>query len=292
MQAPVAALLNDGKRLHLQHGPIDLIIGADADRAGGRAAAFAAATTRFETILDGLVCELVQHRMQLTGSTQLPVDPVARRMYRAAMPFCAQAFLTPMAAVAGAVADEVLHAMLRSGPLSRAYVNNGGDIAVHLADGAEFSVAMAAVRSTDLGRIRFGSGDAIRGLATSGAGGRSHSLGIADSVTVLSASAAQADVAATLIANAVDLPGHSGIIREPANRLSPDSDLGARLVVTGVPKLCHADRDTALAAGRAKAVKLTKAGLITGAALFLQGGNTLVGDCFTHQKLPTEGAHA
>jgi hypothetical protein len=32
MQTAVAKRLADGRRLHLQHGPIDLIIGADGDR--------------------------------------------------------------------------------------------------------------------------------------------------------------------------------------------------------------------------------------------------------------------
>ena len=42
-----ARLLPDGRRLHLQHGPIDLIIGAE----GAREVAFAAARVRFETLL-------------------------------------------------------------------------------------------------------------------------------------------------------------------------------------------------------------------------------------------------
>ena len=50
----------------------------------------------------------------------------------------------------------------------------------------------------------------MRGIATSGWRGRSFSLGIADAVTVLAATAAEADAAATMIANAVDLPGHPG----------------------------------------------------------------------------------
>ena len=43
-------------------------------------------------------------------------------------------------------------------------------------------------------------GSPVRGVATSGWRGRSHSLGIADSVTVLAATAAMADAAATVIA--------------------------------------------------------------------------------------------
>ena len=79
--------------------------------------------------------------------------------------------------------------------------------------------------------------DPVRGIATSGRHGRSFSLGIADAVTVLAKTAAQADAAATVIANAVDLPGHPAILRRPACELQPDSDLGDRLVTRDVGAL-------------------------------------------------------
>ena len=156
-------------------------------------------------------------------------------MHAAVAPFAADCFITPMAAVAGSVAEEILGAMLAAAPLDRAYVNNGGDIALHL--GAEqFAVGLMdrpgppGVMQT----IQIEAGDPARGIATSGRHGRSFSLGIADAVTVLAATASQADAAATVIANAVDLPGHPAIIRMPANELQPDSDLGARLVTRDV----------------------------------------------------------
>ncbi len=280
MQGPQAAILDAGNRLHLHHGPIDLIIGADADVADARQRAFEAAFDRFQTILDGLVVDIEKHRNRLTPQTEIPADPIAQRMYKAAAPFCTQTFVTPMIAVAGSVADEVLSAMCAATPLRRAYVNNGGDIAVHLAVGADYSVAMAEAEGRDLGRIRFTHNDGINGIATSGVKGRSHSLGIADSVTVLAATAAQADVAATLIANAVDLPDCTNILRELASDLQPDSDLGDRMVVTAVPLLGKADRDTALAAGQKLAKIMFDAGHIQGAALFLQGQNITLGQGF------------
>ncbi|MBZ8117031.1 UPF0280 family protein [Roseovarius sp. LXJ103] len=288
MQGPQAAILGAGDRLHLHHGPIDLIIGADAEKPGARQVAFEAAHQRFQTILEGLVEGLVQHRSQLTPRTPAPADPVAQRMYQAAGPSCEQSFVTPMIAVAGAVADEILAAMCSAVPLQRAYVNNGGDIAVHLSEDTEYLVAMAQVDGSDLGRIRFTSADGIRGIATSGRLGRSHSLGVADSVTVLAATAAQADVAATLIANAVDLPDCPDIIREPASDLSPDSDLGARLVVTGVPLLKAADCKAALEAGHTQAQSMLFLDQIKGAALFLQGQNITVGQGFSQSQYITE----
>ena len=89
----------------------------------------------------------------------------------------------------------------------------------------------------DAGRVAIEAADQVRGIATSGRHGRSLSFGIANSVTVLAKSAAMADTAATLIANAVDLPGHPAVERRPASSLRDDSDLGERLVVTGVGDL-------------------------------------------------------
>ena len=288
---PIAALLDGGSRLHLQHGPIDLIIGADAPVPDGRRCAFAAAAARFKGLLAELVAELPLLRAEMTADLPPPQSPVARRMRDAVLPH-AGVFITGMAAVAGAVADEILAAMTTALPLTRAYVNNGGDIAVHLGEGAGFTTAMVGLDGRDLGRIALTAGDGIGGIATSGAGGRSFSLGIADSVTVLARSAAAADAAATLIANAVDLPGHPGIRRQPARDLQPDSDLGARLVVTGVPPLAPADVAQALDAGMAQAQDLLSRGLIAGAALFLQGQTRLAGTGFTGLIQKDEVAHA
>ena len=137
-----------------------------------------------------------------------------------------------MAAVAGSVADEIMAAICADADLDKAYVNNGGDIAIHLAPGSEMRAAIAGTGHAFADRLAIRAADPVRGIATSGWRGRSFSLGIADAVTVLAKDAAAADAAATLIANAVDLPGHSAIIRQPANELSPDSDLGERLVTT------------------------------------------------------------
>src|SRR5215469_5444651 len=105
--------------------------------------------------------------------------------------------------------------MLRAVSLGRAYVNNGGDIALHLGHGEQFTVGLLD-RPDRLGVMRtmiIEADDPSRGVATSGRQGRSFSLGIADSVTVLAKAAAQADAAATIIGNAVDLPGHPAVTR-------------------------------------------------------------------------------
>src|SRR5690349_16752291 len=123
------------RRLHLQDGPIDLIVeafGADVD------AAYRAAAERFVTILDELCSELPL----LRSGVARPDGIVARRMWDAVQPFARDVFITPMAAVAGAVAEEVLGAMSSAAKLQRAYVNNGGDIAVALAPGESLRIGM------------------------------------------------------------------------------------------------------------------------------------------------------
>ena len=275
---PQIALLPDGRRLYLQDGPIDLVIGAGGNEGEVRVA-YEAAARRFNGLLDELCEELIELRKAADPAGSALNGVVARRMHAAVAPFAAGHFITPMAAVAGSVAEEILGAMLDAARLDRAYVNNGGDIALHLTAAEQFAVGLIdrpdhrGVMQT----ISIEAGDAARGIATSGRRGRSFSLGIADAVTVLAKTASQADAAATVIANAVDLPGHPGIVRLPANELQPDSDLGARLVTRGVGALGESEIDEALSAGVGRAQQLLAAGLIEGAALRLLGETAVVG---------------
>jgi hypothetical protein len=274
---PQIAFLPDGRRLHLQDGPIDLIVEAKG-RAVELHAAYHAATTRFTGLLDELCEELAELRHEAQPDRCALKGVVARRMHAAVAPFAADCFLTPMAAVAGSVAEEILIAMLGSADLDRAYVNNGGDIALQLSDGEHFTVGLMdrPDRYGVLRTLTIEANHPARGVATSGRHGRSFSLGIADAVTVLARTASMADAAATIIANAVDLPGHPGIVRRPANELQRDSDLGARPVTRGVAALTESDIENALQAGADCARRLLSAGLIESAALQLQGEATLV----------------
>jgi hypothetical protein len=268
LMRPQAAILPGG-RLHLSHGPIDLVIGADGDRA----AAFDAAQARFESVLEELVAELPLLRRPLS---MWPKGAIARRMYKAAEPF-ADGVTTPMICVAGAVAETVLAAMVGAADLTRAYVNNGGDIALHLTGAARFSVVVAALDGKGLGHIDLCASDPVRGIATSGQRGRSLSLGIADAVTVLAPTAAMADAAATILANTVDLTGHPAIHRQPACEVQDDSDLGTTPVVRHVGPLTPTEVAHALKRGQDHAEIICRRGLIHGAALFLRDQNCMTG---------------
>ena len=270
-------LLPDGRRLHLHDGPIDLIVEAF----GGPHeinAAYHAAARRFVTVLDELCSQLPLLRQPARPESPVPDGVVAQRMMAAVAPYCERTFITPMAAVAGAVAEEILQAMTGAANLSRAYVNNGGDIALHLAPGEQFVVGMVECpdRPSLFGFASLDSNQPVRGIATSGWRGRSFSLGIADAVTVLAERAAMADAAATIIANAVDLPRHPAVTRVPACELAPDSDLGDRLVTQEVGELSNEEVAAALDAGDAVAQALVSEGLIRFAALNLRGETRIV----------------
>lgn len=260
----MAARLPDG-RLHLQHGPIDIVAEASGEALAVRVS-YANAAARFASVLEELVAELPALRSDGVGVS----GSVARRMAAAVAPF-RPLYITPMAAVAGAVAEEVLAALKGPG-ITRAYANNGGDIALWLGPGQSLTCALAA--SGD--RVTLRDTDRICGIATSGWRGRSLSLGIADAVTVLARTAAMADAAATLIANAVEFD-HPGILRRPAQAVQAESDLGPRLVTVAVPPLSADERALALQAGLQAAEAYRARGLIEGAALFLQGEARMTG---------------
>jgi len=285
-EPPRIRSLADGRRVHLQDGPIDLILEAWGSPSAVRTA-HRAAVLRMNGLLDELCVELTILRAPVGPVSPIPQGPIAWRMWDAVRPYADETFITPMAAVAGAVAEAVLAAMVAAAPLDRAYVNNGGDIALHLAPGERFTTGLIdrPDRPSMIGTAIVEARDPVRGIATSGWHGRSFSLGIADAVTILAGGAPDADAAATIVANAIDLPDHPGVVRVPADSLAPDSDLGSRLVTRDVPPLSDRDRDQALASGLQRAAGLIASGRIVAASLHLQGVTRTIGTLVqTHQE--------
>ena len=261
-----------GDRLHLSHGPIDVVLKAWG-AAAAVAAAYGAVCRRFPRILPELCDELTQLRLPMHEAPAAS-GRVARRMIEACRPF-ATVFVTPMAAVAGAVADELLAEMRAAAPLARAFVNDGGDIAVLTSEGHALEIGIAGAYSRGAapllnGQVRIDAGCGIGGIATSGARGRSFSLGIADAVTTFARNAATADVAATLVANAVNVESPL-VVRRPARELDPDSDLREHRVTVTVGKLTSGEIAEALARGAGVAAAYRRRGLIAAAALMLAG---------------------
>lgn len=275
-QGVQASLLSDGRRLHLHNGPIDLIIEAFGAK-NEILASYRQGKEAFEGLLEKLVDDLPLLRSPITKVEAEPQSAIANYMISVVKPH-RMYFVTPMAAVAGSVADTILKAMVDGPKISRAYVNNGGDIALYLTPGEKLRTGMVTdlkkINVNGLAEIPFES--PVRGIATSGWSGRSLSLGIADSVTVLARSAAAADVAATLIANAVDVD-HASVIRTPAREMDLDSDLGDHLVTVRVGTLEEEYIDLALQSGIGVAGNMRQKGLIEAASLTLQGHTQFVG---------------
>ena len=281
--------LEDGKRLHLQHGPIDLILEASGESAQV-AMAYQQAYESFDSVLTDLMSEIDCLRQALVTDLPVCTGQVAGRMVAASGRFAGvYTNVTPMIAVAGSVADHILQAMLSGTSLTRVYVNNGGDIALWLAADQSFTIGICdnTLTGNICSHITIQACDEVCGVATSGWRGRSHSLGIADAVTVLASSAADADAAATLIANAVDVPFATNIYRTPACELSPDSDLGNIPVTVNVDQLDSNQISTALNNGKLRAEQLLATGHIKAAYISLEN-QTIV--CEASQQIHLAGA--
>ncbi|MDI9331093.1 MAG: UPF0280 family protein [Alphaproteobacteria bacterium] len=303
MQAQRTTL--DALRQRWWHGPIDLIVQAEGHPEVVEAA-HQRAWEEFQGVLTDLVQELPTLRSGVRPQSENPCrGAVARTMWQACHPLATDddvGFITPMAAVAGSVAQHLLRHYCLPG-IDRAAINNGGDIALHLSPGSEWrlglvhdadavwlsgSVAKAPHQEVICpdGMFQIGQTSPVRGVATSGWSGRSLSRGIADSVTVLAADAACADAAATMIANRVDVD-RPGIERLPANHVRDDSDLGLRLVTRHVPTLGVGEITTALQRGLAYAQSLLDCGLIQAALIgcqhqFVSCGHEVCYQSITH----------
>jgi len=263
-------------RLHLQHGPIDLILHVDASEEI-RKRLYSAAKKRFSTALQELVVEMDLLKHPWSADLPDPKGGIAQKMCFAVRG--SNIFVTPMAAVAGAVADEILEAMLNEAKntdpcieeIQRMYVNNGGDIAFWLNSGESFSIGVVdnpGIPELNA-RVSLTYESLVRGIATSGWRGRSQSLGIADAVTVLAGSAAIADAAATLIANDVNVD-YPGILKRPASEVKNESDLGMLPVTVDVPPLPFDQISEALKRGAQTAGNFIRTGKIEAAYLSLQ----------------------
>ena len=142
--------------------------------------------------------------------------------------------LTPMAAVAGAFGDCVADDMVDAGA-TKVIVNNGGDIALRLATGetARVGIAPRVGGSAYSHCIALSHKEKVGGVSTSGLGGRSLTLGVADAVTVMARLASLADACATSIANHTDV-AHPVVVQEPATRVDPQTDIADYWVTTSV----------------------------------------------------------
>jgi ApbE superfamily uncharacterized protein (UPF0280 family) len=166
-----------------------------------------------EAILEA-VKDIKHHRKELVGYIKkhpefqhalrpITVPPEAPEIVKSMADSAEKADVGPMAAVAGALADFGMKAMLRTGA-KIAVVEDGGEISV-ITD-QPITIAILSSYPGLSGRIGLciTKEDSPLGLATSSSKtGRVLSFGEADSVTVVAADASLADAAATAVCNTV-----------------------------------------------------------------------------------------
>ncbi len=185
--------------------------------------------------------------------------------------------LTPMAAVAGTIADAAADLLFKEN-LTKVLINNGGDVAVRLAQGESVTIGLRPeITSPEITHsITFTAEAGIGGICTSGFGGRSFTRGCASAATVFAASAAIADAAATAIANSVNVESQA-INRAPAETLDPASDLVGILVTTSVGELTDSEINSSLDNGLTKAEALIQQFDVLGVFLALKGRHRFLG---------------
>lgn len=253
--------IEEDNRLFLQHGPINIVLeafGIDKNLAYRNVKKY------FETILDELVLDLELLKKEVVINRKFN-NKISQSMQDATERF-APTFITPMAAVAGSIADNILRVLINDTNLEKAYVNNGGDVSFYLNENQIIKSSLAAIPNI-IAEIKYK--DKSRGIATSGWRGKSFSRGIADSVTVLAKNAALADAAATMIGNAVDIYNHPKIKKRPANDIYEDSDLNNLLITVEVGNLTELEIRTALKNGYQTALQYVQKDLINTALIQL-----------------------
>ena len=197
----------------------------------------------------------------------LPENDLAQRMIESVRAI-GDIDLTPMAAVAGTLADAVADWLFIRGS-SKVVVDNGGDIAIRLAAGETVTVGIRPqINRFDISHIaQLDDRRPSWGVTTSGLGGRSFTRGIASAVTVLAASASVADAAATAIANACFVRDKN-IRQAPAEQIDPNTDLAGKMVTISIGKLTGDKRKVAQINALQRAEDLVACGVIAGALIF------------------------
>jgi len=173
------------------------------------------------------------HPEFLTSLVPLDLDPLAPPIVKQMLQAARSAEVGPMAAVAGAIAEYVGRGLLDHG-VDEVIVENGGDI--FMKRNQECISAIFAGQSPLNQKVGIKIAKEVMpiGVCTSsGSVGHSLSLGQADSVTVLAASAPLADAAATRIGNEVSSRGTANDIQMVLEIAKTIHDLSGVVVIQG-----------------------------------------------------------
>lgn len=197
-------------------------------------------------------------------------EPVAEKMIRSVISI-GDPDLTPMAAVAGSIADFVADFLFDAG-MTRVIVNNGGDIAIRLGEGASVTVGIRDdIRKEDFSRVlTLDCSEPSWGIATSGLGGRSLTRGIASAACIVARNASIADAVATAVGNAAFVEDKAVICRD-AFELDPYTDLRGLKVTESVGDISEEKKNEAIRRGMKKALELVEKRIVFGAFLSVKG---------------------
>jgi len=259
----------DGGRIMAEYGPMRLVISACVGKVPQRDVCVSAAQEAF-SCFERVAALKKELSSPFTRDLMCLEDSIARAMVESVREM-GDEDLTPLAAVAGALADAVADFLFERG-MTRVLVNNGGDISVRLLGDELVRVGLgpAAWQSPAWNVIVLDSSFSSWGVATSGLGGRSFTRGVASSVTVLATAACLADAAATAVANASFVEDAS-VIRRKAGEIDPGTDIPDLEVTLRVGPLSREKRYRAIGKALRRAEDLVEKGVILGASVSVDG---------------------
>jgi len=278
--------LNNPKKYHVigegvvlvDYGPVTMILEAKKNGTPFTGAAVAGAGKAIKVFND-LAVYLETIRKPVSEIKNIPdhAPEAVKRMVNSVRMLNEPEF-TPLAAVAGTVSDLAVEEMKSFGT-DFAMANNGGDIAWRVSENGRKSIRAALISDIKIGNkthcLEVNSFEDIRGMATSGMGGRSLTRGIASAVTVLACTSSLADAAATSIANAC-ICDDPAIVQCPAEELDYGTDIKGLLVTKSVGNLKKESVFKALQSGKERAEELIKCEMIKGAVIFVSGEMSVV----------------
>ncbi|WP_302795289.1 hypothetical protein [Cloacibacillus evryensis] len=257
--------------VYIDYGPITMTLEARREGYPFTEAAVTGAERVLEVFNDFTVyLDFLRKPVGAIASVPDNAPQTVRKMTESVM-LLGEGDFTSLAAVAGTTSDFAVEAMAACGA-DYALANNGGDIAWYISMKQKSFLNVGLISDVSSGRtthsLKIKSFGEIRGLATSGLGGRSLTRGIASAVTALAANSSMADAAATAIANACycDDPA---IEQCKAVELDYGTDIPELYVTKSVGILPDKSALIAASAGVERAEQLIDKGIICGAVIFV-----------------------
>jgi ApbE superfamily uncharacterized protein (UPF0280 family) len=257
-----------GGAVMIECGPMRLVIDARIGRVAQPQEAHQAAEHAVRC-LEGVAAAWKSLGRDYRERMSLITNPLALKMI-ASVQAVGDADLTPMAAVAGTIADAVADFLFQRG-MTRVVVDNGGDIAIRSCDGEPVAVGIRPqVDHPGISHtVVLGPERTAWGVATSGIGGRSLTRGVLEAATVVAGDASLADAAATAVANASYI-ADSAVVRKPAEAIDPHTDIAGLDVTVRVDPLAEESKELAIDQALRRAEELIGRGVMLGAFVACQ----------------------